>query len=494
MYLILFLIIILYYLNFFLFFIIQNKMIDFFPFYYNPIQLNYNNKSKYSNIFDVLISILTIITFIIILVYFIFESFSKEPFLYYQNNKIENMANYTFSRLPFFFGLVHIKSRLFIKNFHEIMIPFLSYNNKGTHEKIELRYCNESELLELDEYLTGKKSENISEHNFFNDYTDNNYNNNSIQNYTNLFICPDLKGKEYTLKGTQNVVRNDGFIFSFHFIKRRDLEIPIDYEQFELLVVWPDYYFDSLDYDNPIKKKGKSELLLFNNERMEHYSMNYDQNIFISNKGFFFPNKNETTYLSYNSINHKSMTQRLMDEQKEYISLVTLDIYLTNLIHIDNVRYIKFTDILTKIVSLFSLIKHIFAKLSIKFRNKSIFIDLINHFQNNEIIQKKIYKKNEINDLNIENIDYHKKKFKLSLCQYLLPTYFYKNNPKIKLFNLYKEFFLKRISVETLIYVSLQNDNFYYTNHDKSKNSINDSILSNEFDEKKHYLIDSGWE
>ena len=102
MYLILFLIIILYYLNFFLFFIIQNKMIDFFPFYYNPIQLNYNNKSKYSNIFDVLISILTIITFIIILVYFIFESFSKEPFLYYQNNKIENMANYTFSRLPFF--------------------------------------------------------------------------------------------------------------------------------------------------------------------------------------------------------------------------------------------------------------------------------------------------------------------------------------------------------------------------------------------------------
>ena len=132
--------------------------------------------------------------------------------------------------------------------------------------------------------------------------------------------------------------------------------------------------------------------------------------------------------------------------------------------------------------------------MSIKFRNKSIFIDLINHFQNNEIIQKKIYKKNEINDLNIENIDYHKKKFKLSLCQYLLPTYFYKNNPKIKLFNLYKEFFLKRISVETLIYVSLQNDNFYYTNHDKSKNSINDSILSNEFDEKKHYLIDSGWE
>ena len=64
----------------------------------------------------------------------------------------------------------------------------------------------------------------------------------------------------------------------------------------------------------------------------------------------------------------------------------------------------------------------------------------------------------------------------------------------MKLFKLYKEFFLKRISVETLIYASLQNNNFNYSNHDYHNNIINNSIDNSEYNDKKQYLIDSGWE
>ena len=65
----------------------------------------------------------------------------------------------------------------------------------------------------------------------------------------------------------------------------------------------------------------------------------------------------------------------------------------------------------------------------------------------------------------------------------------------MKLFKLYKEFFQKRISVETLIYSSLKNNDFIYSNHDKFKGgSINDSINNSELNDNKQRLIDSGWE
>ena len=83
------------------------------------------------------------------------------------------------------------------------------------------------------------------------------------------------------------------------------MPIEIDYERYQLFVVWPDYYFNSLDYYNPIKKIGKSELFLLKNQTMEHFSMNYQQNKFISNKGFFIQKKNEILYLYYDFIEHK---------------------------------------------------------------------------------------------------------------------------------------------------------------------------------------------
>ncbi len=468
-------------------------MLDFFPFYFKPIQLNYNNKPKYSNNFDIIISFLSIISFIIIIIHYVIKSLSKEPYLYYQNDKIENMANYTFSRLPLFIGLVDLKSKLFIANFGEFISPYLIYNNKQTYEELRIRPCNYSELLELEELLTGKKSENKTEYNFLNDYTTINYTNNKNDNKY-AFICPDLNGKEYILRGTMNVIRNDGYIFTFHFLKKRNLPFEIDYENYGLFVVWPDFYYDSLDYDNPIKKKGKSELLILKNLTMEHFAMSYQQNKLILNKGFFIQNKSETTYLSYDSIKHSSLSQRLVDQEKQHISLITLDIYLTNKIHLDNISYLKFTDILTKIVSLFSFIKQIFSKISLKLRNKTMYIDLINHFQDNEIINEKIVKENENNELNIESLSKHKKKFNLSLCQYLLPSFCFKHNSRMKLYNTYKDFFLKRISVETLIYASLQNNNFNYSNHDYHNNIINNSIDNSEYNDKKQYLIDSGWE
>ena len=122
-------------------------MLDFFPFYFKPIQLNYNNKPKYSNNFDIIISFLSIISFIIIIIHYVIKSLSKEPYLYYQNDKIENMANYTFSRLPLFIGLVDLKSKLFIANFGEFISPYLIYNNKQTYEELRIRPCNYSELL-----------------------------------------------------------------------------------------------------------------------------------------------------------------------------------------------------------------------------------------------------------------------------------------------------------------------------------------------------------
>ncbi len=471
-------------------------MIDYFPFYFIPIPLNYNNKSKYSNHFDIIISILSIISFIIIIIYYTFESFSKEPYLYLQNDKIENMVNYSFTRLPIFIGLFDLKTHQFIANFGEIISPILLYNNKSNFTELRIRPCNQTELSELTELFTGKQSENETEYNFLNNYTTINYTNNNNKNDANyLFICPDLNGTEYILRATKNVLRTDGFTFSFIFLKKRDLPFEIDYERFQFVVVWPDYYFDSLDYYNPIKRIGKSEVLLLKNQTFEQYSLNFQLNKFISNKGFFFQDKNETSYLSYDSIQHRSYTQRLFDQKEQYLSLVSFDIFLSSKIHLEKISYIKFTDILAKIVALFSLIKQIFSKISLKVRNKTMYIDLINHFQDNEIINQKINQENEKNELNIESVNKEKKQFKLSLCQYLLPTFCFKHNSRMKLFKLYKEFFQKRISVETLIYSSLKNNDFIYSNHDKFKGgSINDSINNSELNDNKQRLIDSGWE
>ena len=90
----------------------------------------------------------------------------------------------------------------------------------------------------------------------------------------------------------------------------------------------------------------------------------------------------------------------------------------------------------------------------------NIYIIIINTI--NEENRNKKKNSNEI-------INKRKKKFKLSFFELLLPSFLFRKNQNIKLFNEYKNFFSSIISVKTLINYYLQNSNI---------NSINDNNIN----------------
>ena len=93
--------------------------------YSNPIPLFYHRRKKYANIFDYILTFITIIITIILSGFYYFQLIKKEPYLYHQTDKIENNGNYTFSNLPFFISLLYYKR--FFLSIH-IHLLFLFYH------------------------------------------------------------------------------------------------------------------------------------------------------------------------------------------------------------------------------------------------------------------------------------------------------------------------------------------------------------------------------
>ena len=418
--------------------------------YSNPIPLFYHRRKKYANIFDYILTFITIIITIILSGFYYFQLIKKEPYLYHQTDKIENNGNYTFSNLPFFISLVYYK-RLFYVDPYFFFIPFLSYNYDSKNESIPLRYCNESELNELRKIL------------------------NSTQNLSNLFICPDFQGKEYILKATKNSVRSGNFFFTFNLFKNRnktkdDYKL---YELYDLYVIWKDNYLDTSDYDNPIKNDGKGKYFSLRNDRLEIYNFFFNLHYFESNKGYFINNKTKTSYLYYDSIEYSSYSNKYFDPAAYHEHLITLNIYLNTKVHIDSITYMKFTDILTKIVSILSVIVKFITLIGNYFRNKTMIIDLANYIgsMKSNINEGNKYEKFDSNEIKIKK----KKIFKLNIIEFLLPSFLLKKNSNIKLFKEYKKYIESIICVETLINCYLHNNpnsNDYNIN-DISLNTIN---------------------
>ena len=411
--------------------------------YSNPIPLFYHRRKKYVNIFDYILTFITIIITIILSGFYYLQLIKKEPYLYHQTDKIENNGNYTFSNLPFFISLVYYK-RLFYVDPYLLFIPFLTYNKGSDFESIPLRYCNESELNELRKML------------------------NSTQNLTNLFICPDFKGKEYILKATKSSIRTGNAFFEFNLFKNPN-KIRDDYELYELYVIWQDNYLDASDYDNPIKKDGKARYFSLRNERLEVYNLFFNIKYFESNKGYFIQNKTKTSYLNYDSIEYSSTSNKNLDPVF-YYQLITLKIYLNTKVHTDSISYMKFTDILTKIVSILTTIVKFISLIGKYFRNKIMIIDLANYVGNmkSNINEGNKNEKFDSNEIKIEK----KKILKLNVIEFLLPSFLLKKNSNIKLFKEYKKYIESIICVETLI-------NYYLHNNPNSNDyNINDISLN----------------
>ena len=408
--------------------------------YSTPIPLFYHRRKIYANLFDYILTFITIIITVIILGFYYYKLIQKEPYLYHQLDKIENKANYTFSNFPIYITVVNYKNLTFFDpNIH--FIPFLLYNNRTNYEIIELRYCNESELKEVENIL------------------------NVNLKSTKLFLCPDFKGKEYILKATQNVIRSDNYIFTLSLFKNPKYILE-DYETLQVYFIWNDQYLDMSDYDNPIKKDGKGKAFNFRNDRLEVYNFFFNLKYYESNKGYLIPNKTKTSYLNYDSIEYYSLTNKYADPKALY-QMMNFNFILNTKVHTDSITYMKITDILTKVVSIYSVLFKFISIFSKYIRNKSIIIDLTNYVKT---IKNTINEENQKGRVNSnEIIKKRKKKFKLSFIELLLPSFLFRKNQNIKLFNEYKNFFSSIISVKTLINYYLQNSNI---------NNINDNNIN----------------
>lgn len=415
--------------------------------YSNTIPLFYHKKTKYSNIFDYILTFITFILTIIISIHYILELKKRQPYLYHQADTIIHEGNYTFTDFPFYIALTFIKTSTFLPNFTDYLTPYLSYNNREEFHQIILRYCDEKQQKEIRKIF------------------------NYPYNLDFIFLCPNFNGKNYTLTSIRNSVRLNEYTFTLSIFKHENVTFP-DYEQFELFVLWKESYLDMSDYNNPIKTIGKSKGLFFKNDRFENYRFFYNLNTLNTDKALFFNKKEVINYLTFDSLDYASITNRTYIPGYFY-SFITMDIILNSNHHFDHITYMKIPDILTKIVSVYSIIFTFSTKFSGFIRSKSLIIDISNNL--NERINNNIINVNNDSNFNNNSNDIVDDRIiKLNCFEYLLPSFLLKKRKNVKLYIQNKKFISSILSVQTLIdfYLRMNNNNINFNFKNEGNNAI----------------------
>ena len=483
-------------------------LIDTIDLYGLPISLRYRKKSKYNTICGFIFSVLTVLSTIIVLLFYFTKVLKHDYFSIIQNTEqLYDKKILNFSRVPLLIGFINDGGRpveidpKYIKITLDKNDHYPEKNKEGIMHlrrestSIKLEYCdlnkhfnNDSEIIkminefEYDKYLCVVPGQNLSIAGRFGD---------SIHGYDMLEI--------HLIKCENTSTYNECASFD---------EIKKFYKNSYLSILYLSETLNHYDFHNPIRKTFRSEVFTTVSNSVKRYYYYFAPGEYYSHNGYFFSNMKKYEFFDY----QKTVIDFVDEEEQSYYSGLTdveISFSCSDIFIVYKRKYSKIQDCFGSIAGWIRIILIIANGISDFFSEKIFLLDMINtifplikfdktktnninninninnnndinkNFKNNNsnivlsessknkiisspILNKKLFQNMEGNKINYysnilinipENFNFTDKKkvINLSICEYCLPFFLIKKKEKFKSLVLLENFIYKYISIEVII-------------------------------------------
>ena len=492
---------------------ILNQIWELIDLYGFPIYLRYDRKPEYNTISSIIFSILTIISTIIVLLYYVTRLFQHKNFTIIHNSEqLYEKKILNFTRIPILIGFVNDGGRpvtidpkylsiTLDKNDHypdkdKEGVMYLRRESKS----IKLEYCDINKHFNNDSYIIG----------MIDDF--------EYQNY----LCA-VPGQNLSIAGRYGDSIHGYDILEIHLIKcdnnsnnsscASEEELNQFYKNSYLSILYLSEALNHYDYKNPIRKTFRSEVFMVVSNSVKRYYYYFAPGEYISYNGYLFMKAEKYKFFEY----RKTDLDFVDEEDQSYYSNATLiEVALSSMdLFVSYSRkYEKIQDCFGSIAGWIRIIYTIAKGIADYFSNKIFLLKVVNNifipsnninnntqktsffnsnfkseFENNEnkrnnsnignsessknkiistrFSNKKLFNNNEgfksNNNLNnfvsnlqnntqeTLNFNNHKKKFSFNCCQYFLPIFILKREVKFRNLFFYENFIYKNISIEVII-------------------------------------------
>ena len=485
---------------------ILNSLWELIDLYGYPIYLRYDRKPEYNTISSIIFSILTIISTIIVLLYYVTRLFQHKNFTIIHNSEqLYEKKILNFTRIPILIGFVNDGGRpvtidpkylsiTLDKNDHypdkdKEGVMYLRRESKS----IKLEYCDINKHFNNDSYIIG----------MIDDF--------EYQNY--LCVVP---GQNLSIAGRYGDSIHGYDILEIHLIKcdnnsnnsscASEEELNQFYKNSYLSILYLSEALNHYDYKNPIKRVFRSEVFMVVSHSVKRYYYYFAPGEYFSDNGYLFLESKKYFFFEYTKTDLDFVE---VEDQSYYSNATLIEVAFSSVDKFITYErsYPKIQDSLGNISGWFRVLRTFCQMISNFFSEKIFLLDIINKisnmnekkklnkfvikdnkekskFYNNNYMYNEINSKNKIQlsrtsikgynlkDINMnktmltndalnhnlnsndeikKTISLNKKKIQMSYIEYILPFWIMKKRDKYSLIIFYKNFIYKDISLEVLI-------------------------------------------
>ncbi len=352
-------------------------LIDKIDLYGLPISLRYRKKPKYNTICGYLFSILTLLSTITVLLFYIIKVLKHENFYIIQNTEqLYEKKILNFSRVPLLIGFINDGGRpveidpKYIKITLDKNDHYPEKNKEGIMKlrrestSIKLEYCdlnkhfnNDSEIInmindfEYDKYLCVVPGQNLSIAGRFGD---------SIHGYDMLEI--------HLVKCENTSTYNECATLE---------ELEEFYTNSYMSILYLSETLNHYDFHNPIRKTFRSEVFMVISNSVKRYYYYFAPGEYVSYDGYLFSDRKKYEFFEY----QKTFIDFVDKEDQSYysgdtkleVSISCSDIFVNY-----KRKYEQIQDCFASITALIRIIYHICKILSDFFSKKIFLFDIIN--------------------------------------------------------------------------------------------------------------------
>ena len=380
-------------------------------FYGMPFSIRYKNKSLYTSTIGIILSLISILIFTGLIIYYFSDLITHSSFSVLIYNEKSKLNSINLSNTPIMLGFLDLNLNLMLINQEifslSVWIKSLKIKNQkqfSFYKRIELEICNNSIYIEkypemkkfdLSKYYCLKPNQKI-----------------------------ELNGKEGDLiNGYNSLNFFFGYCISDNCLINNNSNLENEYNKIlngtYLSIIYLSDIIDHYNYKKPIYQKLKNELYLISKFSYKTFSYFFTSLTYVSDDGIIFNNIKYYTSFFFDYLNldfsEKNNTFNQMSfDKKNYTMIFKLSFSCTEFPIIYHRIYLKIQDIISKIGGSINFIFIVFNYITKYFSRKNFLVDIVDTLVCNTYINgcTKNYKNenNKIskfitNDItNIENI------------------------------------------------------------------------------------------
>ena len=344
----------------------MNTFIYYFDFFNNSYHLNFKLSSSYNTLLGAIFSILYILFFIGIFLYYFNMIFSRKNFSIIYNSQFQSDACIDLSETSIIFYLLDKSDNILLDKslfnisvkYMEMFLDYQTFNLTTNSYDIPIENCSyDSNLKSIKEKINTIYDDNIIAN--FNCILNQNLKNIKIEGKkgSNTFRYLNFEIKKCNNLSNNNSYINSSIYNNFYLI-------------FDIIQNEVNHY----SYKNYIQKTSKMNFFSINSQIKKDYSFKLNKGIYESDNGLIFSNIETKEFFNIGDIEYDINLNTNSDDELFFIDIISNEI-------VENYKriYLKLQDILTII---FSIINSSFIVIKIilnLFTKKLMKIDIINY-------------------------------------------------------------------------------------------------------------------